>query len=156
MARLSVLVIVMFAIVLQHRVAKVVVEVAIHTVKVIGIVLGVVVLDQESWPLDKIVVWLTGSQTARPDEVDFFRTGAINAGQILICQFLPNAPDVFADKLHQNLSLIHRHRGRGHAAWLAAFDLSLVPGREAPHGFCEKVRDFTESGLALLGGKGFG
>ena len=50
--------VVVFVVVLKHGVAKVVGEIAIHAVNVVGIVLSVVIFDEESWALDQIVVRL--------------------------------------------------------------------------------------------------
>ena len=82
------LVIVVLAIVLQHRVTKVVVEVAIHTVKVIGIVLGVVVLDQEIRRLDPIIMPLPRLERTGPGEVDFLEVEPLEMLHALVRRVL--------------------------------------------------------------------
>ena len=51
---------------LQHRVAEVVVEVAVDAMDVIGAILRVVVLNQERRALNEIMVRLAGLETAGP------------------------------------------------------------------------------------------
>jgi hypothetical protein len=95
---------------LQQAVAEVIVEVAIDTVNVIGIILSVVVFNQERRALDEIVVWLTGFQTAGPDKMDLLHAGSVDAGKVLIRKFLANASDMLTHEFHENLTLIERHR----------------------------------------------
>ena len=54
----------MLVIMFQHRVAEVVIEIAVDTMNVIGPVLSVVVLNHERRALNQVVVWLTGLKTA--------------------------------------------------------------------------------------------
>jgi hypothetical protein len=54
----------------EHMCAKIVGRVTPHRVDVIGLVLCIVVLDQETWPLDAVIVPLVTLQAACPGEVD--------------------------------------------------------------------------------------
>jgi hypothetical protein len=78
----------------HQRVAEVVVEVAVDAVHVIGPVLRIVVLNQERRTLNKIMVRLSGLQTAGPLKMDRLRAGTRDAGQVLIGEFLADAPDL--------------------------------------------------------------
>ncbi len=100
----------MFLIMLQHRVAEVVVEVAVNTVNVIGFILSIVVLNQKRRALNEIVVRFAGLETAGPNEMDLLRARTIDASQILIREFLADATDVRAYELHKKLALLYRHR----------------------------------------------
>ena len=60
---------------LQQILAKILGEVAIHAVDMIGVVLRVVVFDQERRPLNAIVMPLAALQSAGPGEVNVFLPG---------------------------------------------------------------------------------
>src|SRR5205085_2380675 len=95
----------------HQRVAEVVVEVAVNAVNVIGPVLRIVVLDQEGWGLDEIMVRLTGREAAGPLKMDLLLARPIDARQILIRKLLANASDMGAYELHKNLALLGGHCG---------------------------------------------
>src|SRR6185436_15922289 len=121
---------VMVVIMLQQRVAEVVVEIAVDTMHVIGPVLRVVVLNHERRALNQVVMRLTRLETAGPEEMDLLRAGPIDPSQVLIRELLANASDVYAHELHQDLTLLDRQVRHGHAARLAALDPALVAGNE--------------------------
>src|SRR5262249_29129426 len=79
---------VLLLIVFYQRVAKVIVEVAVDAVDVIGLVLRIVVLNQECRALNEIMVRLAGLEAASPLKMDLLRASAIDACQVLIREFL--------------------------------------------------------------------
>src|SRR5688572_29177867 len=74
---------VVLVIMLQQAVAEVVVEVAINAVNVIGVILSVVVFDQERRALNEIVVRLAGLEAAGPNEMDVVDPGTVDSGKVL-------------------------------------------------------------------------
>ena len=59
-----------FVVLLEQVVAEIALEIAPDAVDVVGVVLGVVVFDQEGRALDAVVVGLAAFQAARPGEAD--------------------------------------------------------------------------------------
>ena len=68
---------------LEQVFAEVVFEVAPDAMNVVGVVLGIVVFDEEGRPLDAVVVGLTEFEAAGPGEADLVDSGFEDLGQIV-------------------------------------------------------------------------
>src|SRR5688572_1459257 len=73
-----------FVVLLEEVVAEVVLEVAPDGVDVIGVVLGVVVFDEEGWAVDAVVVGLAGLELAGPGEADLVVAGLLDAEEVMV------------------------------------------------------------------------
>src|ERR1044071_4549319 len=78
----------------QQVTAEVALQVAPDTVDVVGVVLSVVVLDQDSWAMHPVVVRLAGLETASPAEVQLGKARTLNALELLSCRTLRHAIQV--------------------------------------------------------------
>ena len=137
-------------IVIQHGIAEVVVEVTINTVNVIGIILCVVVLNQERWALNEIVMRFPGLQTAGPDEVDVFPSGTVDAVQILICEASADTTNVFAHESHECVTLRLCHCRCRNTSRMSTANFAQIAGCESAHGLCQEIGDFSKAGPALF------
>ena len=72
---------------LEQVVAEIVFEVSPDAVNVVGVVLGVVVLDQERRPLDAVVVGHSSLDAAGPREADFVDARLEDLAQVVPSQF---------------------------------------------------------------------
>src|SRR5687767_6353601 len=88
---------------LQHVIAEIIFKAAINRVDVIGVVLRVVVFNQERRPLHAIIVRLTTFRSAAPceekfawaDGANFFQIGARSVFTVTIGVFLDEFPRNF-------------------------------------------------------------
>src|SRR5262249_12199154 len=92
---------------------EVAVEVAPHGMNMVGVVLGVVVLDQERGPLDPVIVRLEALGVARPREADLLDSGFLEASHAIGGQIGRHRAGVDLDQLHQQIALAGgQRRGR--------------------------------------------
>src|SRR5882757_5735970 len=68
----------------QDVVTEIIFQIAPHGVNVIGVVLRVIVFDQESRPLDAVVVRLSRLQSAGPGKMDLVQPGVIDFPHIIV------------------------------------------------------------------------
>src|SRR3954447_2717778 len=80
-------------------------EVTPDSMDVIGVVLGVVVLEQESRTLDTIIVRIPLFGSARPTEIDFIESCFLDAGEIFTGEVGTQSLDVSFDKMEQQSGL---------------------------------------------------
>ena len=84
-------------------------EVTPHGVDVVGIVLGVVVFDDESRSLDAVVVCLMEIWFAVPGEGDLIESGRIDGLAAILLHIFGQIFEVFAQQILQELFLIIGH-----------------------------------------------
>ena len=89
----------------QRIYAKVVIEVAPHSMNVIGMILRVVVLDYKRRTLDAIVVRLAAFTAASPGEEDFLHSRRSEFRQFLVGQLLSQTASVELDEIGQHFPL---------------------------------------------------
>ena len=106
---------------LQQVVAEIVLEVSPDAVDVVGVVLGVVVFDQESRPLDAVVVRLSPLEAAGPREADLVDARLEDLAQVVTGQLRTQPFRVEDDDRVQQLLLLGvqvRHHDPGRLEWL--------------------------------------
>src|SRR6266571_3969859 len=86
-----------------------------HGVDVVGVVLGVVELDQHGRPVDPIVVAVTRLDRPRPGEVQALDAGFRDPPQLGVGQIGAHVPRVLLDQAQELLSLRRREVGGGNA-----------------------------------------
>src|SRR5687768_300065 len=84
----------------------------------IGVVLSVVVLDEDGWAMHSIVVRFTRLETASPSKVQLVEARALDARELLSCSTLRHAIRVHVQELAQ-LRLL----GLRHVACRKSFDV---------------------------------
>src|SRR5215210_217189 len=93
----------------QQILAPVVGEVPPDRVDVVGPVLGLVVLDQEAWPLHGVVVTFAWLLPAGAGEADALQTGLLDLPPLGRGNLLAGPLDVEPNQLDQPLALVAGH-----------------------------------------------
>ena len=88
--------------------AEIVLEVSPDAVDVVGVVLGVVVFDQERRPLDAVVVRLSALEASGPREADLFDARLEDLAQVVAGQLRAKPFRVEDDDRVQELLLLVR------------------------------------------------
>ena len=100
---------------LFHRQAEVALQVAPHRVDVVGVVLSVVVFDDERLPLDSVVVALVEVWVAVPSEGDVVQTGRVDGGSAFLFDVSGEVLEVLGHQVLEQFLLIGRHLSVGQA-----------------------------------------
>lgn len=82
---------------LQQVTSKVVVEVSPDGVDMVCIVLRVVILEQERWSMDPVVMALTALSGACPSKADLAATRGVYFGEVGDCEVTAKSADIFFD-----------------------------------------------------------
>src|SRR4051812_40499173 len=82
---------------LQYVVAEIVGKAAINRVRVIGVVLRVIVLDEERRPFNTVVMRFAAFRAAGPREMDFIEGSFVNRFEFLAGFILAITVNVFLD-----------------------------------------------------------
>ena len=163
---------------LQQVASKVVVEVSPDGVDMVCIVLRVVILEQERWSMDPVVMALTALSGACPSKADLAATCGVYLGEIGDSEVTAKAAHVFFDNATQEFLLSRVHLGVSQTLGLAHISRAISDGEdvirsiglnermlllscgEGGHQFASQVflgRQYSESGpraLANFGGVG--
>ena len=156
---------------LQQVTSKVVVEVSPDGVNMVRIVLGVVILEQERWSMNPVVMALTALSGARPSKADLAATRGVYFGEVGDCEVTAKAADIFFDNAPEEFLLSGVHLGESQTLGLAHIGRSighgqdvigsvglnermlLLAGVQGGHQFASQVflgRQYSESGPRTL------
>lgn len=142
---------------LQQVTSKVIVEVSPDGVDMVRIVLSVVILEQERWSMNPVVMALTALSGACPSKADLAATRGVYFGEVGDCEVTAKAAHVFFDNapkefllsgVHlvesQTLGLAHISRSIGHGQdVIGSIGLNermlLLPGVQGGHQFASHV-----------------
>ena len=130
----------------QHVAAEITLEVAPDGVNVVAVVLGAVVLQEEGWPEEAVVVFLAFFGTAGPGEDDLAFAGFGDFDGVSHGEFTPEATGVFPDDLINQGCLLGIHLRYGQSCRIAQFRPLLVKSQDVVRRF------FTNNTIGLLGG----
>ena len=123
---------------------EVILDIAPHAVDVVGVVLRVVVLDDERRSLDHIVVRFSWLQAAAPREVDVLDSRPSDLLKVTLGEFPAMAMGVFPDEIHQQAKLFHPrpmgHPRHGKSVRSARFEPGPVGGDEPPDRLLKEIR----------------
>ena len=75
----------------------------------IRIVLRIVVLENKSWSLDPVIVTLSGSNLARPREVNIFKTGVFDSLAVHFSEIAAKLSKIDLDQFPEHLLLCFVH-----------------------------------------------
>ena len=99
----------LFVVGLEWVAAEVVVEIAPDGVDVVGVVLRVVVLEDEAWSLDAVVVRLAGFDPARPGEVDLAEARFFDLRPVFLGEVEAMPAEIEVDELDEDGTLLRLH-----------------------------------------------
>src|SRR5262249_4863032 len=137
--------VVLFVVKFQEIQTKIAIKPAPHRVDVIGIILSVVILNQERGTLQSIVVWFPTLETACPCKMEFIDACLFEASQLIACQIFRQVMGILVKQIRQLLQLWLAHLAGRQACRLTWLGLTRVAGDDVFRG-----RGIDHSYLQLL------
>src|SRR4051812_18697968 len=110
--------------------AEVAIEIALNGMDMIGIILSVVVLEEEGRALYAIIMRFSLFGAAGPTEVDFIQSGFGDLREVLASEIRPNPLDVVFNETQQSCFRSPVHVSGSDADLFERFDLSLRFGND--------------------------
>src|SRR4029450_6041363 len=93
----------------EHVFAEISGEIAPDSMDMVGVVLRVVVLEQEGRSLHAIIVRLSGRIGSGPGKMDVVETGLVDRAEISIAHLVTASPHVLLDKAPEEFLLGSAH-----------------------------------------------
>src|SRR5262245_14464813 len=119
----------------QHIYIPLMCEIAPDTMDMIGMVLGVVILDQKRRPFDGIVVTLATLLGTSPGAGQLVQARPLDPRPDVRAHLIGSSLDIVAEQVDQMATLLSRECGVGDAAWHGCgINHPVIPGQNIGRG----------------------